>query len=104
MGNPMTQAADLYDRMSEEARELVIFIENDADLYRQQTVLIQQNLLRKMRKGVYDPQKAVKLWMYLMEAGAKKYAKAFDAPGVPWHRTFSMAVRLEAATMMARSW
>jgi hypothetical protein len=59
------------------ARELELYIENDADLHRQQYVPIVKNLMLKRRKGVYDREKAVKLFMYLMESGAKKYIREF---------------------------
>jgi len=57
------------------ARELELFIVNDGDLYRRQTQPIIQNLAKKMKKGVYDATKAMKLWGYLADAGAQKYTK-----------------------------
>lgn len=36
------------------ATELKLFVDNDADLYRQRTTPIYRNLVTKMRKGVYD--------------------------------------------------
>jgi hypothetical protein len=80
----------------EALRELVLFIENDGDLYRQQTTSIIKNLSTKMAKGEYDKDKALKLWAYLMDAGAKKYAKNFGEPA-EWNRTFSVETRREAA-------
>lgn len=77
------------------ARELVLFIENDGQLYHSQFVPIVKNLRLKMAKGVYDPEKAVKLWMYLMDAGAKKYVRDFG--GGTWNLVFSVATRQEAA-------
>jgi hypothetical protein len=68
---------EAMDEMSIEARELLLFIENDGDLYRQRIVPIQKNLKRKMDKGIYEPEKAIKLWMYLVQDGAKKYQKEF---------------------------
>ncbi len=64
-----------FDR--EAAVELKLSIENDADLYRQQIVPIVKNIQRKMKKGTYDHLKAPKLWMYLVDNGAKKYVKAY---------------------------
>lgn len=81
-----------------EARELRLFIDNDGDLYRQQTTSIMKNLATKLAKGVYDRQKAEKLWMYLVEAGAKKYNREFGTESsFPWHKMFSMADRKEVA-------
>ena len=57
--------------------ELKLYIENDRDLYRQQIVPIIKNVQRRMKKGTYDHIKAPKLWMYLVDNGAKKYVKEF---------------------------
>jgi hypothetical protein len=82
------------------ADELELFIDNDGDLYRQQTTPIIKNLATKMAKGQYDHAKAVKLWGYLMEAGAKKYAKEF---GGTWNLMFSVATRKECAERFAKA-
>ena len=74
--NPAKQPAD-----NAAARELVLYTTNDADLYRQQVQPIIKNLARKMQKGVYNAELAVKLWRYLADNGAKKYAKEFATPG-----------------------
>jgi len=58
-------------------QELKLYIENDRDLYRQQIVPIIKNIQRRMKKGTYDHLKAPKLWMYLVDNGAKKYVKEF---------------------------
>lgn len=65
------------------ARELELYIDNDADLHRQQFVPIVKNLMLKRRKGIYDREKAVKLFMYLMESGAKKYVREFVQSSTP---------------------
>jgi hypothetical protein len=59
------------------ARELKLYIENDRDLYKQQIVPIIKNVQRKMKSGKYDHRQAPKLWMYLVDNGAKKYVKEF---------------------------
>lgn len=63
-----------YD--AEAQRELKLFMDNDADLYRQRVTPINKNLVNKMAKGVYQPEKAAKLWSYAVEEGAKKYKQA----------------------------
>ena len=57
--------------------ELKLYIENDRDLYRQQIVPIIKNVQKKMKADKYDHIKAPKLWMYLVDNGAKKYVKEF---------------------------
>ena len=59
-----------------ERGELRIYIDNDYQLY-QQKEAIEKNLARKAKKGVYGSKKAPKLWMYLVDAGARKYCKEF---------------------------
>ncbi len=72
------------------ARELELYIENDRDLYRQQFIPIVKNLMLKRRKGVFNPQLAAKLFLYLVEDGAKKYCREF---GGTWNKMFSMPTR-----------
>lgn len=78
------------------ARELELYIDNDADLYRQQFIPIVKNLMLKRRRGVYDRELAVKLFMYLMDAGAKKYLKEFGTGG-KIDTVFNRNTRLQAA-------
>ncbi len=55
------------------AQELLLFIENDGDLYRQQYSPINKNLTAKKASGKYNHDLAAKLFEYLVESGAKKY-------------------------------
>lgn len=82
------------------ARELKIYIDNDGDLYRQQTTSILKNLITKKARGVYDREKAVKLFMYLTESGAKKYAREFGSRDAVWHEMFTKPTREAAAREM----
>ena len=84
-----------------EARELHLYCENDGDIYRQRIEPIRKNLQRKLKRGVYDHEKAKKLWMYAADACAKKYAKEFGDSHQPWHKMFSMADRKEVAKEFA---
>jgi len=79
------------------ASELKLFTENDEDIYRQQTTSILKNLATKMASGKYDHDRAVDLFMYLAESGAKKYAREFGGPRAPWHEMFPKDVRQIAA-------
>jgi hypothetical protein len=83
-------------RGESEQTELKLFIDNDGDLYRGQTTSIIKNLAAKMAKGVYDRSKGEKLWMYLVESGAKKYSREFS-DGKDWHTMFDMADRRQVA-------
>lgn len=88
LGNPASGPADEHA-----ATELDLFISNDADLYRQQYQPIIANLMRKRAAGKYDREKAVKLFMYLMESGAKKYIAEFGSQGDPIDTVFNKNTR-----------
>lgn len=78
-------------------RELQMFIDNDADLYRQQYTPILKNLMTKHGQGRYNRQLAVKLFMYLVDNGAKKYAKEHGGLGAKWSDMFPKALRAKVA-------
>lgn len=85
-----------------EATELTLFIENDANLHRQQHVPILKNLATKKVRSQYKHDLAVKLFGYLVESGAKKYAKEFGSPDQPWHKLFDVATRKRVAEDLTR--
>ena len=89
--------------MSTESRELELYINNDGDLYRQQTTSILKNLATKKAKGIYNRQLAIKLFGYLVESGAKKYAREFGSPGQPWNKMFDVPTRRSVAESLAKS-
>ena len=85
------------------ATELEQYIENDAELHRQQHAPILKNLATKKARGQYKHALAVKLFGYLVESGAKKYAKAFGSPDQPWHKMFDVATRKRVAEALTKS-
>ena len=66
---------------SDAVNELDLFIMNDEDLYRKRFMPIITNIKRKMKRGIYDHGKVLKLWMYLVDNGARQYVKEFGGPG-----------------------
>jgi len=80
--------------------ELKLFIDNDGDLYRRITTSILKNLAAKKARGVYRHDLAVKLFGYLTEAGAKKYAQEFGSG--PWHKMFDVSTRKLAAKELTK--
>jgi len=88
---------------SHAATELELYIDNDADLYRQQTTPILKNLATKKARGEYKHDLAVKAFGYLVEAGAKKYVKEFGTPDFPWHKMFDVPTRRAVAESFAKS-
>lgn len=83
------------------ATELKLYIDNDGDLYRRQTMLILRNLATKRAQRVYNHDLAVKLFGYLTEEGAKKYAREFGS-AQPWHQMFDVATLRQVAEELTR--
>ena len=101
--------ADWADSMVEDnevdedaIRELVLYIENDGQLYQQQGEPIMRNLTKKWDKGVYDHDKAKTLWKYYADTGAKKYGKEHGAND--GFNMFPPAVRRAVASELADNW
>jgi hypothetical protein len=88
------------------AHELFLFAVNEADLYRQQITPIVLNLRKKIKKGVYDPALALKLWRYAADTAAKWYTFEFgDRTGTrkysqKGYGIFNVPTRLETAKQM----
>lgn len=83
--------------MSDEAHELVLHADNNSHLHHSSKTPIINNLKKKMKKGVYDLEKAKKLWGYHADRAAHSYAKEHGHPGAKWHQMFSTTHRKEAA-------
>ena len=64
---------------SDAVNELDTYIMNNEDLYRRRSMPIISNIRRKLKKNVYDHEKAQKLWMYLVDDAAKEYVKEFGS-------------------------
>ena len=63
--------------LSDEMRELKLYIDNDANLYRQRYMPILKNLSKKKKKGNFNKSLATKAFMYLIDDGAKRYVKSY---------------------------
>ena len=63
--------------LSDEMRELKLYIDNDASIYRQRYMPILKNLSRKKKQGKYRKGLASKAFMYLIDDGAKRYVKSY---------------------------
>ena len=64
---------------SDAVNELDTYNMNSEDLYRRRFMPIISNIKRKIKKNVYDHEKAQKLWMYLVDDAAKEYVKEFGS-------------------------
>lgn len=78
-------------------RELELYIDNDQRLYHQ-SLAIQKNLIRKIQRGRYDHRKAPRIWLYMVDEGARRYVKEF---GGSVRDMFPLAGRKNLATRYA---
>ena len=62
---------------------------------------VQKESKRKLKRGIYDHDKAQKLWMYLIDDGAKEYVKEFH-PNEDVAYRFPKETRLHLASVMAQ--
>jgi len=104
LGEPdfVVEEVDIQElQESEAARELVLHADNDEQLYRSSHQPIIKNLQKKKAKGIYDHEKATKLWGYHADRAAQSYHKAHGSPNQKWHHMFSTDDRRKAAKMFA---
>ena len=92
----ITEAQD-----SDAVNELDLFIMNDEDLYRRRFMPIIENIKRKMKRGVYDHEKVIKLWMCLIDDAARKYVQEFGTPEQDVKDMFPKETRLQVAQIIA---
>jgi uridine kinase len=86
---------------SDAVNELDSFIQNDEDLYRRRFMPIISNIRRKMNRDVYDHEKVIKLWMYLVDDAAKEYVKQFGSEDQDVSDMFPKETRLQVAQIIA---
>ena len=86
---------------SDAVNELDSYIMNNEDLYRRRFMPIISNIKRKMKKNIYDHEKAQKLWMYLVDDAAKKYVKEFGSPGSDVKDMFPKETRMQVAKIIS---
>lgn len=100
------RVAALLKTAAPDADDLVLYIDNKEKLYAQKKSIV-KNVMRRLKNGTYDADKAVKLWAYLVEAGAKMWAQELgDEDGdrsVKWNVLFPTAVREQAARDMSET-
>lgn len=80
-----------------EQEELVLYAENESDLYPMFKTIIKQ-MTQRIEQGKYDPELAIKGWQHWIDKAAAKYVKEF---GVEMSRTFPAGTRKAAAKEVA---
>ena len=99
---PWEESVNEAEADEDTVRELVLYADNDGQLYQQSTSPIRKNLSKKFAKGVYDHDKAIVLWKYHADRAAKKYG--IEHGNNDGFRIFSPADRKEAAKQFADEW
>ena len=92
----ITEAQD-----SDAVNELDLYLMNNEELYRRRFMPIITNIKRKMKRGVYDHKKVIKLWMYLVDDAAREYVKEYGTPDQDVKDMFPKETRLKVAQVIA---
>jgi hypothetical protein len=87
-----------WDAMSKGARDLVLHADNDKQLQRSSHEPIVKNLAKKHANGVYDSDKATKLWGYHADRAAMSCCKQHGGGKDVWHKMFPTTDRKQAAS------
>jgi hypothetical protein len=77
--------------------ELVLYADNESELYPQKKAIIAA-MKARIEKGQYDPELAVTGWLHWVDEAAKRYVKEFKVDMV---RTFPIQCRRDAAKEIA---
>ena len=88
-----------WEAMSQEARELALWIENTAEVYHAMVEPSIKALARHKKRGSYETAKAVKQWRRVADFAAKRYAKCYDFER-NWNKIFSVADRNACAVYL----
>ena len=86
---------------SDAVNELDSYNNNNEDLYRRRFMPIISNIRRKMKRGVYDHEKVIKLWMYLVDDAAKAYVDEHGSIDQDVKDVFPKETRLQVAQIIA---
>ena len=86
---------------SDAVNELDLYLMNNEELYRRRFMPIIENIKRKMRRGIYDHEKVIRLWMYLVDDAAREYIKEFGSPDQDVKDMFPKETRLKVAEVIS---
>lgn len=59
----------------ESVNELTLYIDNDRNIYDRAVSPTEKSLLKKVKKGTYDSEKALKAFQHVADYGSKMYSK-----------------------------
>jgi hypothetical protein len=98
--NPVRATATIATGDAVAAQELYLFAVNESELYRQRIVPVINNLRKKVKKGIYRADLALKLWRYVADDAAKRYTHGMYGHG-PGYGIFTVPIREAAARELA---
>ena len=79
------------------ADELILFADNDSETYFKKYMPIVSSLDRKVKRKVFDSEKAIAAFLYVADYAAKRYVNEF---GGIWYQVFDKNTRRFAAACM----
>lgn len=91
----MKKSKNMVIMPSVESRELCLYVENRQE-FNSPINFIAKNFARKMKKGIYDRQKAIDALYPITTEGAKMYEREFGTPGAACP-IFNVTARYSAA-------
>lgn len=102
MAKPLRKITALKEGFDDKgmAHELRLYADNTSHLYNSSKVPIMKNLEKKKAKGVYNHDKAIKLWGYHADRAAHAYHKELGDKSIPWHKAWPTHIR----KMAAKAW
>ena len=86
---------------SDAVNELDSYNMNNEELYRRRFMPIIENIKRKMKRGIYDHEKVIKMWMYLVDDASRQYVQEFGSPDQDVKDMFPKETRLKVAQIIA---
>lgn len=85
----------------EKAHHLVMSADSESHLYHTSKAPVMKNLEKKHKKGVYDHEKAKKLWKYHADRAAQHVHRQHGDSSQHWSKAYSPGVRRKAASIWA---
>jgi hypothetical protein len=90
----MKRTKNMVYNPTTESNELFLYATNDGNIYRRMVSPIIDNMKRKLKKGIYDKNKAVDAWYSVATEASNQYFKEFGY-------RFTVTERFTAAIEMA---
>jgi len=98
MANLMESRHDKnWETLSNEAKDLILFAEEDPELFKTSLSPLLDRLKHQKLRGEYDPNEAKAHFSKHADRAAKKCTKVHGEPGDVWHKRYKQSHRDEAA-------